>query len=61
MFVLRLSVLVQASQKIFRIINKQRGPNKHWGRSFEKNPKLTSGCGRRGVYLILNSNGWHVC
>ena len=31
MFVLRSSISVQVSNKIFGIINKTEGPNKHWG------------------------------
>ena len=47
MFVLRLSIWVQVSKKIFGI-NKWEGgggPNKHWGCGLEKNQKLTSGKG----------------
>ena len=45
MFVLRSSISVQVSNKIFGIINKTEGPNKHWGVG-----KSTS---RRNVYLEL--------
>ena len=31
MFVLRSSISVEVSKKIFEIINKREDPNKHWG------------------------------
>ena len=31
MFVLRSSISVQVSKKMFGIINKRQSPNKHWG------------------------------
>ena len=47
MFVLRSSISVQVGKKIFGIINKQVGPNKHWGRQAGagKNSKIN----KRGV------------
>ena len=49
MFVLKSSISVQVSKKIFGIMNKWRGdPNKHSGRGrqWKKVQKLASGGGR---------------
>ena len=45
MFVSGLSISVQVSKKIFRVINKMGGPNKHCGEEvgLKKIQKLTSG------------------
>ena len=45
MFLLRFSVSVQVSKRLFRIINKWGGPSKPLGGGgrVEKNQKLTSG------------------
>ena len=48
MFVLRSSISVNVSKKIFGIINKRRCPNKHWegGGGINKN-SIINKCGGR--------------
>ena len=65
MFVLRSSIPLQVSKKVFGIINKRSGVNKHWREregggvvrgSWKKKLKINDRVGGGGVCLALKSN-----